>query len=81
MTKDTIEMFDEVKDTITGFKGKVMAISDYAYGCKQILVQPKVKRDGEWEKGHWFDEPQLKITKKGKGDDSKPRHGGNRPHP
>lgn len=81
MTENIFEMFDEVKDTITGFQGKVMAIADYAYGCKQILVQPPVKEDGDWQKAHWFDEPQLVIVKSNGGDKSEPRHGGERSHP
>jgi len=81
--KRKIEIYDEVKDIITGFEGTVVAISRYMYGCTQILVQPKCdkKKEKEYPKAAWIDEPQLKIVKKGKKDESKPRHGGIRDHP
>ena len=79
--KCKFEMFDEVRDKHTGFQGVVMAISFYGYGCTQLLVQPPVKEDGEWKKSVWFDEPQLELVKSNGGDDSKPRYGGDRPHP
>jgi len=31
---------DEVKDVVTGCVGLVMAITDWMYGCKRLMVQP-----------------------------------------
>ena len=59
-----IEMGQEVKDKITGFSGYVVGICRYITGCDQILVQPKVKKDGEFVESRWVDDMRLKATGK-----------------
>jgi len=78
---EKIEIGDTVKDTITGFKGIVMAEIQYMYGCKQYQVTPKCDENGARLKSDWIDEPQLKLIKKGKKAKTPPRHGGIREHP
>ena len=81
MTEHKVKLGDRVVDVHTGFEGTVMARAEYMYGCVQIQVQPKVKEDGDFVKHQWFDEPQLELVEDNGGDDSEPRHGGNRSHP
>lgn len=63
----------EVKDTITGFRGTVIARTVWLHGCIRITVQPKAKDDGTQPDGVCIDEPQLELVKaaraqaKGKG--------------
>ena len=58
-----VELGDEVKDTVTGFIGIVVARHQYLYGCTRISVQPPVDKDGKVPDSHGFDEPQLEILK------------------
>lgn len=60
-----IEFGDEVKDKITGFKGVVVAIHTFMYGCTRISIQPPMQK-GKLEDAKSFDEPQLIIVKKTK---------------
>lgn len=62
MTKQPNYQFnhgDILKDKITGFQGTVTGRADYLTGCNQYLIVPKVKKDGEWKDGRWFDEQRL----------------------
>lgn len=62
----TINLGDEVKDTVTGFKGIATGRSTYLTGCNHICLQPKVGKDGKFPESRWFDEPMLEVVKKGK---------------
>ncbi len=57
---------DEVKDTITGYKGIVVAITHYMTGCTHISMQAKMGKDGkvpEWES---VDDQRLVLVKAAK---------------
>lgn len=54
---------DEVKDTVTGFKGTITARIEYLNGCIQYCVEPKVGKEMKMEKHHWVDEAQLELIK------------------
>lgn len=57
---------DLVRDKITGFEGIATGYTDFFYGCRRIMVQPRVlKKDGDTAKSHSFDEPQLEILDRG----------------
>lgn len=60
----TVNLGDEVKDMVTGFKGIAVCRHSYLQGCDRITVQPKVKK-GEIDvpNEQSFDEPQLVIIK------------------
>ena len=74
-----IELGDEAIDTITGFKGTVVAITKWISGCDRINLQPRVKKDGTVPDSMSFDETQLKIVKKKKIKESGHSKGGPRP--
>lgn len=58
------QLGDQVKDSVTGFKGVVTAIAEYLTGCKQFLVQPPVeKKSAHYVDGRWIDEDRLAVTK------------------
>lgn len=50
-----------VVDKITGFRGIVTGRVEYLSGCNQVLVAPKVKADGGFLEGHWFDEQRVDV--------------------
>lgn len=60
-----INLGDKVKDTVTNYTGIVVGISYYLQGCRQIGVKSQELKDGKPMNAIWFDEPQLKIVKKG----------------
>lgn len=61
-----VELGDEVKDVVTGFKGVVFGITVFLQGCRRIGIQPPVDKDGKLADAHWFDEPQIEVIRKGK---------------
>ncbi|MFH1762492.1 MAG: hypothetical protein ABIA63_15440 [bacterium] len=60
-----IKLGQMVEDQITGFKGKVMAITEYLHGCRRMGILPMTlnKEDLPHEDYIWMDEPRLTSTK------------------
>lgn len=50
----------DAEDRVTGFTGMVSSVSFDAYGCIQVVLQPRVQ-DGKMEDGRWFDIKRLKL--------------------
>lgn len=61
-----INLGDEVRDVVTGFRGIATGRSVFLHGCSRIAVQPKVVKDGKMPEAAWFDEPQLEVVKAGR---------------
>lgn len=61
-----INLGDEVKCKVTGFKGVVISIAKCLTGCDRAAVQPAVSKDGKHPDSLWFDVGALDIIKKGK---------------
>jgi hypothetical protein len=59
----TVNLGDEVKDSVSDFTGTVVALHLYLNGCTRVSVQPKVNKDGTLPDAQSFDEPQLVVTK------------------
>lgn len=59
-----INLGQEVKDVVSGFKGVAVAKHLYLNGCSRITVQPKIDKDGKLPESQSFDEPQLKVLSK-----------------
>lgn len=59
-----IELGDEVKDKITGFKGIATSRIKYLNGCDKIGIQPKMGKDGKIPDCIWFDDIQIVLIKK-----------------
>ncbi len=58
-----INLGDEAKDSITGFKGVVTGKTEFLNGCVRYLIQPKKLKDEKMIEAEWVDEQQLKVTK------------------
>lgn len=54
---------DKVEDTVSGYKGICVSITDFINGCKRISIQPKIKKDGSLPDDKWFDIEQVKVLK------------------
>lgn len=66
MTYEDIELSDEVKDTITGYSGVVVAFTTWLNLCRRITVQSREMKDGKPVEAQVFDIEQLRLVKKGK---------------
>lgn len=55
----TFELGTTAKDKITGFSGMVVGRVEYISGCNQILLSPKVAKDGTLRGAEWFDEQRC----------------------
>lgn len=55
-----IDLGDEVKDSLSKFKGIVTAVHVYLHGCVRMTVTTTNKEP----KDRTFDEPQLEVVKK-----------------
>ena len=60
-----IELGQEVKDIITGFKGVAVVLDDHLHSCRRIGVRPRdLDEKGNIRPAKAFDEPQLEIINK-----------------
>jgi len=86
VTKE-IKLGQEVKDTVTGFTGIAVSVTEFLQGCRRVEVQPKVDEAGKLQELGTFDEPQLEVVGHGvleKEKEEKPKrsggpHSGNNP--
>lgn len=60
-----VELGDLVQDEVTSLKGIAYGITLWMHGCRRIQVQPQESKDGKPADTVSFDEPQLKILKRG----------------
>lgn len=60
-----ISLGDKVKDTVTGYSGIAVVKCIYLQGCDRFGVQASVDKEGKKPEWEYFDEPQLKVLKKG----------------
>lgn len=76
-----IALGDKAKDSITGFQGIVIAITDWLSGCRRILIQPEKLIEGKVVEAMPFDEPQVVLIKAGAVPEGPHVKGGPRPAP
>ena len=55
----SIELGQQVKDSITGYKGTAVGRTSWLYGCERIAIQGPLDKDGKVPELVWFDETQL----------------------
>lgn len=61
-----LKLGDIVRDTITGFKGVVIARTDWLNGCVRMSVQPdRLDKEGKIKGAEVFDVEQLELVKAG----------------
>lgn len=59
------ELGKEAKDIVTGFKGIIVARTQWLTGCPRYAIQPKISKDGKVDDNRTFDENQIEIIGKG----------------
>lgn len=60
-----VNLGDRVKDTVSGFSGIAVAKVTYLQGCDRVAIQAPVKKNEKPAEWMYFDEPQLKVLKRG----------------
>lgn len=61
MVKSEIVLGCVAKDTISGFTGVVVCISEWLNGCKRITIQPQELREGKRIDNDTFDVEQVEL--------------------
>ena len=56
-----VRLGDLVQDTVSGFYGVAVAITEWQHGCKGITIQPAVDKDGKLPAWEVFDEPAIRV--------------------
>lgn len=49
------------RDRITQFEGVITGYVSYISGCNQVVLQPKVDKDGKVQDPHWYDEQRIEF--------------------
>lgn len=77
MDKAKFNMFDTVKDNVSGLKGKILGITFYDTGCIHYgIAQTKLRKDGTLHEWTFLDESRLTLISKAvKAKTKKPRSG------
>ena len=57
-----IKLGDNVRDNISGFSGIATGRSEFLFGCKRILIEPKELKDGIPISGQWIDEQRIELV-------------------
>ena len=57
------ELGAEYTDKISGFTGVATGYCQYLSGCNQVLLAPKIKKDGTLPDSQWFDDQRLRKNK------------------
>lgn len=57
------ELGDQVRETITGYKGHVVSRTQWFNGCIRYGIQGKLTKDGKVPDIEAFDEQQLELVK------------------
>ena len=66
MSKNKVELGDEVRDVIGGLQGIVTSHAKCLTGCDRVTVRGKVGKDGKLGEEYWFDIDAVKIITKQK---------------
>jgi len=62
--RETVNVGDKVKDTVTGLVGVAVVRSVWLNGCVRIGIQPQGVKDGKVPEMVSVDEPQLEVVKR-----------------
>jgi hypothetical protein len=58
-----VKLGQTVKDKLTGFQGLATGFCSYITGCSQVLVQPKMKKGGDFVEPRRIDRDRLTVEK------------------
>lgn len=56
----------KAEDKITGVKGVITTVSFDLFGCIQVILSARVRKDGTCPDSSWLDVSRLKLLSKGR---------------
>lgn len=59
-----VKLGDEVKDSLTGFKGHAMMIQIPLFGVGRVAIEPSLDKEGKRQDATFFDEQLVEVIKK-----------------
>ena len=59
------ELGDEVRSVVTGFRGIVVAKTEYLSGCERVAVESKPEKDHESPALEWIDLQEVEVRTRG----------------
>ena len=62
MKRPDIKLGDKARDSISGFVGVVVAITEWLNGCQRILIQPQMLHEGKPVESQTFDAEQVEVV-------------------
>jgi hypothetical protein len=62
--EEMFELGKNYRDRVTGFEGMATGHVRYMTGCNQVLLAPRVGKDGKVPDSQWFDEQRLEVADK-----------------
>lgn len=66
MSGHEISLGSKVRDTISGFKGIVVAKTEWLNGCVRITIAPQALHDGKLIDSATFDSEQVEVLQSAK---------------
>ena len=51
---------DEVEDSVTGFRGTAIAVTEYFQGERRVGIQPRAVEYGKYPEAQWFDAGRVR---------------------
>jgi len=63
MAAQKIHVGDIARDSVTGFKGMVIARTEWLNGCARVTIQPQKLKDGKTIDAETFDEQQVEVVR------------------
>ena len=63
-SKNTIELGDRVRDSISGFHGIAYGRLEWVNKCTRISIAPEYTDNGKLIESIWFDEEQVVLVEK-----------------
>lgn len=75
-TTHNIKLGCKARDTISGFSGVVVAITNWLNGCVRITIAPQELKDGKPIDSHTFDVEQVALVEEKVMPEPTKQHGG-----
>jgi len=57
--RPNVNLGDIAEDIVTGFKGTVVAVTNWLNGCQRVTLQPNELKDGKPVESYTFDVEQI----------------------
>ena len=64
VSRPSIGLGDTVRDTITGYEGIAVCVSNWLNGCQRVTIQAPELHDGKPVDNFTFDAEQLEVVTK-----------------